>query len=153
LSSGFPYCQDLHSAKISPADWNSFTSEVLSAAHLSVGEKSLYWGTAVGVGIIAGGMFFILGAIPAYFAGRAVKRRVQENKILDKSVTDVLERWNEEFFAAKGLAARLAVPKQVMDVEERMRVQPTIFHSPSLLKELTLNGAANKRFKIILQCR
>ncbi|KIN07296.1 hypothetical protein OIDMADRAFT_16070, partial [Oidiodendron maius Zn] len=26
-------------------------------------------------------MFFILGAVPAYFAGQAVKRRVQEKKV------------------------------------------------------------------------
>ena len=153
LSSGFPYCQDLHSANISPADWNLFTCQILSVTHLSIGEKSLYWGTAVGVGIVAGSMFFILGAVPAYFAGRAVKRRAQKKKVLNESVTDILERWNAELFTAKGLAVRMAVPQEAIGTEERMRVQQTKFHGPSLLRERTSSGAMNKRFKLIVQSR
>ena len=98
-------------------------------------------------------MFFILGAVPAYFAGRAVKRRAQKKKVLNESVTDILERWNAELFTAKGLAVRMAVPQEAIGTEERIRVQQTKIHGPSLLKERTLSGAVKKRFKLIIQSR
>jgi hypothetical protein len=153
LSSGFPYCRELHQVQISAADWSFFTSEILCATHLSLGDRSLYWAAAVGVGVVTGGMFFILGAVPAYFAGRAVKRRVQEKKVMGKSVTEILERWNEEFFAARSLVVRLAVPKEAIYEESRLRVHPARYRCPRRLRERTISDTANKRFKLIIQGR
>ena len=117
------------------------------ATNLSVGEKSLYWGTAAVVGVVTGSMVFIFGAVPAYFAGRAVKRRLQKKKALDESVADILERWNEHLFATKGLTARLAVPKKAMEGENSMRVQPVKYHC----QRRAMKTRASRRFRLIVQ--
>jgi hypothetical protein len=72
---------------------------------------------------------------------------------MGESVTEILERWNEEFFAARSLVVRLAVPEEAIYEESQLRVHEARYRCPRRLRERTISDTANKRFKLIIQGR
>ncbi|EGE83697.1 hypothetical protein BDDG_06642 [Blastomyces dermatitidis ATCC 18188] len=100
IASGFPYNQRLFQLHVSPDEWTQFCDELAYAVRLTLLEKCAVWSVGVGVGIVATGALAILGPIPAYYAGKSVKksrvakkvRRSQKGKG-DLEVT--LNTWNE----------------------------------------------------------
>ncbi|KAI9802961.1 MAG: hypothetical protein M1825_002193 [Sarcosagium campestre] len=121
VSSGFPYPDVLASYNVSPEDWSRFTGEIRTAAHLNAGDVML--AVTGGAGAFLVGGFFIgwFAAIPAYFTARHVQRRLAERKLIEARRTGTLEgmilRWNEDFFAPRGILIRFDLPGECADMQ------------------------------------
>ncbi|KAL2371031.1 hypothetical protein RJ035_003274 [Blastomyces gilchristii] len=126
IASGFPYNQRLFQLHVSPDEWTQFCDELAYAVRLTLLEKCAVWSVGVGVGIVATGALAILGPIPAYYAGKSVKksrvakkvRRSQKGKG-DLEVT--LNTWNENVFRDKGIRIWLRLPRRKQEkLEHKM---------------------------------
>ncbi|OJD20385.1 hypothetical protein ACJ73_08283 [Blastomyces percursus] len=126
ITSGFPYSQRLFQLHVSPDEWTQFCDELAHAVRLTLLEKCAVWSVGVGVGIVATGALAILGPIPAYYAGKGVKksrvakkvRRSQKGKG-DLEVT--LNTWNENVFRDKGIRVWLRLPRRKQEkLEHKM---------------------------------
>lgn len=113
-SSGFPYPDILASYGITRVDWALFTSEITQAAQMKAGDWALAIGGGAGTFLVAGMVIAWWGVIPAYFVGRSIHRkREKENLAKARNTGDLEEKllkWNQDFFAPKGILIRLDLP-------------------------------------------
>lgn len=120
VSSGFPYPEVLDSYQVSTASWNSFTAEITEEASMTPSD----WAVAVAGGasaFVVGGIFVSwLAIIPAFFVGRSIHRnRETQNLAKARNMGDLeakLLKWNEEYFAPRGLLIRLDLPGESYDI-------------------------------------
>ncbi|KAI9754090.1 MAG: hypothetical protein M1815_005797 [Lichina confinis] len=120
VSSGFPYPEVLGGYHVSAESWNTFTAEITKEASMTASD----WAVAVAGGagtFLVGGIFVSwLAIVPAFFVGRSIHRtREAQNLAKARNVGDLeakLLKWNEEYFAPRGLLIRLDLPGESYDI-------------------------------------
>ncbi|KAI9739355.1 MAG: hypothetical protein M1834_007568 [Cirrosporium novae-zelandiae] len=120
LTSGFQYPDLLQAYSITSKDWSSFTSELITLAHLS----SHQWSTIVlkGAGATAVGSLLVggFGLVPGYITGKKSRQHAEERNILAAEESGQLQatvtRWNEEFFRPRGILVRIDLPGRGEDM-------------------------------------
>lgn len=120
VSSGFPYPDVLASYQITPADWTRFTSEITQAAQMTPADWAVAIGGGAGTFLVAGLVIAWWAAIPAYFVGRSLHRQRETENLARARNMGALEekllKWNQDFFAPKGILIRLDLPGESHDI-------------------------------------
>ncbi|KAI9674598.1 MAG: hypothetical protein M1829_003680 [Trizodia sp. TS-e1964] len=118
VSSGFPYPESLQLHNITADDWARFTSEITGAAKMKLADWAVTIAGGLGVGAASGPLLHGFALIPALIVGHQV-RRIREVRNLKIAMTPAngkvdlessLLRWNEDFFAPRGVLVRLDLP-------------------------------------------
>ncbi|KLJ09733.1 hypothetical protein EMPG_14856 [Blastomyces silverae] len=117
IASGFPYNQRLFQLHVSPDEWTQFCDELAYAVRLTLLEKCAVWSVGVGVGIVAVGALAVFGPIPAYYAGKGVKKsrvakKVRRGQKGKGELEVILNTWNENVFRDKGIRVWLRLPRR-----------------------------------------
>ncbi|KAI9886840.1 MAG: hypothetical protein M1823_001339 [Watsoniomyces obsoletus] len=120
VSSGFPYPELLSNYRVTPADWAEFTSQITQAAAMGAGDWTVAIGGAAGTFIVSGLFIGCWGVIPAYFVGRSLHRKRETENLVKARNTGELEakllKWNQDFFAPRGVLIRLDFPGESYDM-------------------------------------
>lgn len=122
VSSGFPFPGVLYNYGVTVADWSRFTSEITEAASMTSGDWAVAVGSGAGAFLVAGLFIGYLGVIPAWFVGRRVHSKRETDNLAkarkDGDLEQKLLKWNQEFFAPKGLLIRLDLPGESYDMAQ-----------------------------------
>ncbi|KAB8233213.1 hypothetical protein BDV23DRAFT_169087 [Aspergillus alliaceus] len=123
-TSGFTYPPLLSQFDITAADWDKFTTEVITTARMNRKQWTTAVGKGLGVMAIGGLMVGLVGAIPAYYVARRAQRsREEKNMILgSEELRGVVERWNQGFFEPRGVLIRVDLPFEEVEQMEMMDV-------------------------------
>ncbi|KAE8383821.1 hypothetical protein BDV26DRAFT_287237 [Aspergillus bertholletiae] len=123
-TSGFVFPPLLAQYDITPADWERFTSEIMTTARLSGKQWTTAVGKGLGVMVIGGLMVGFLGAIPAYYVARRAQRNREEMNMIigSKELRAVIDRWNGELFEPRGVLIRVDLPFEEVEQMEMMDV-------------------------------
>jgi hypothetical protein len=120
VSSGFPYPSVLERYGVGAASWAAFTAEVASAASMKPGDWALCLGGSSVTVFLASAFIAGFAILPAYLVGRDIKRRCESDNLLEArlngNLDELLRRWNEEFFAPRGLRIRVDLPGESYDL-------------------------------------
>ena len=113
LSSGFPYRSSIFHLGVSPDDWKLFSDDIVQATKLSLPKQSLVWTSGIGVGLVSVATLPPFGAAAGVFAGKVVYDKSVltkvKNGLMEGKLESVMKRWNEDFWAHKGLAVEFVV--------------------------------------------
>ncbi|KAI9803099.1 MAG: hypothetical protein M1833_001169 [Piccolia ochrophora] len=114
VSSGFPYPDLLAQYQVTEEDWTTFTSEITRAARLKSSDVMLSIGGGAGTFLVSGLFIGWFAAIPAWFVGRHLYRRLTVKNLTQSRETGPLEasllKWNQDYFSPRGLLIRLDLP-------------------------------------------
>lgn len=124
FTSGFAYPPLLANYNITRQDWTRFTQEITSEAKLSPRQWSTAIGKGLGVLAIGGLMIGVFSTVPAYLTARRVRRNHEHRNLVYKSsqLSRKIERWNETFFAPRGILIRVDLPAEAVEDIEIMDV-------------------------------
>jgi hypothetical protein len=119
LSSGFPYNPRLSSLRITPDQWQQFSTEVVNAAKLTFSEDVKAWGAGVGTGVGSSAFLLVFGPVVGYYTGKSVHKKTVIKKVKEKlsqpgELRNVFRQWNDGVFKERGLQAWLEPPTENM---------------------------------------
>ena len=122
ISSGFRYPSILDHSGVSKKDWTSFTQEIEKYAEMSASQWITILGGAAGTLAVGNLMIGFLGLVPAVIVGRKMRdhREKQNLKIAEQSgaLKQCVERWNQDYFIARGLLIRVDLPGNSYDMDQ-----------------------------------
>ena len=121
VSSGFPYPHVLANYRVTPADWARFTGEITSEAKMKANDWALAVGGGAGTFLVSGLIIGWWGVIPAFFVGRNIHRKREVHNLVEARNNGGLEekllKWNQDFFAPRGILIRLDLPGESRDIK------------------------------------
>ena len=122
ISSGFKYPSILERAGVSKKDWTTFTREIEQYAEMNASQWLTTLGGAAGTLVVGNLMIGFLGLVPAVIVGRKMRDRHEKQnfRVAERSgaLKQCIERWNQEYFMARGLLVRVDLPGNSDDMDQ-----------------------------------
>jgi hypothetical protein len=157
LSSGFPYHHALFDLHVSPRDWSNFSTALVEATKLTSTDRAAIAATVACIAITSH-----IGT--SIYAGRKVydsrqAKRVRNEWNYEAPLGQVLQSWNDNFFAKYGIEAQLEVGETTCQQErakagdeQAKKKKGMMDRCPLILmrKETRTKRAEEKKFVILL---
>lgn len=119
LSSGFPYTPALFNLQVSPDNWTSFTSSIITATKSTPADTAKVWAAATATAM-AGAL------LTSVYLGRSMTRLYQEKRVKAGmgemeagGLAGCLREWNDGYFRDRGVFVHLELSESAMKREER----------------------------------